>query len=204
MEPKFQWVIWIYFHCTTGVNSTYFHGNPVAIYQVWYIWIHIRRNIEVGGTCIQKNICIGRDFIDDLLSGHTWTTSSYVNGFSLCPRNNFKLCSKKSGFTIPDTWMTVNLHGGDNSFWQIFALKLFSTGNLSLGISQEISPFLNSMELCPYPFNRTSGVRIYVCWWLQMYFYQGIDPTKIFSNIWIYIAALHESEPNMFLNFMYI
>ena len=47
-----------YFHCTPGVNSTYSQGIPFALYQVWYIWIHIRRNLKVRGTCIQTNIYI--------------------------------------------------------------------------------------------------------------------------------------------------
>ena len=64
--------------------------------------------------------------------------------------------------------ITISYKLETNAFRQIFALNLFSTGYLSLSISQEMSTFLNYLELCPYPFGRTPGVRICVCWWLQM------------------------------------
>ena len=60
----------------------------------------------------------------------------------------------------PDSYdlITVTNKLETNVFRQMFTLKVFSTGNLSLGISHETSHSLNSMGLCSYTFNRTPGV----------------------------------------------
>ena len=129
-EPKCQWVMcmWIYFHSTRGENSTYFQGYSVVL----HIWIHIRRNLKVGDTCIQTYIYwegFQREpsvLVFPRKSGHTWTTSNYVNGFTLCPRGNFKLGSEESSCTFAGHLRLDdrNLQGGDRCIQINLCIKI--------------------------------------------------------------------------------
>ena len=127
----------------------------IQIYQTLY-------NIKVRGTCIQTNMCIARDFKENLQYEPFHENLGIREPHRVmwicfhCAQGVFSNYAERNLITLfPDTysWMTITYTVETNAYRQIFALKSFSTENLSLSISQEISPFLNWLELCPYPFS---------------------------------------------------
>ena len=43
--------MWMHFHSTLKVSSTYLQENPIALHQGRYTWIYIRWNLQVGAEC---------------------------------------------------------------------------------------------------------------------------------------------------------
>ena len=169
VEPKYPWVMWIYFSCPPGVNPTCFQKNSVTLYQVWYIWIHIRCNLKVGGKWIKTNIWIGRvfkgspqceSFIGNMgLRGpHRFMST----GFHCTPGVMSNYVQRYLVALYPDThfWIPVSYKLERNVFKLIFELKVFSVGNFN----SLIVPLVMSMQ-----FHCTPGLRMKcVCRWLRL------------------------------------
>ena len=81
--------MWMYFHSTLKVSSTYRKENPIALHHGIYTWMYIWWNLQVGAECPRSYRCIKIIFETNLKYGHLrrnleprWIMRIYISLYS--------------------------------------------------------------------------------------------------------------------------